>query len=143
MLVLAWDQLRSAGKSTSDNIKQAKPPSSFGFLATEPKPTPAIKKYYGETTADEQNDGDEPEVHERHDDSDESANDDNDESIEISKYRTVRIFQVDGNDSISSVSSSSSHHQIPVNITCRTPVPSANINYGPKNIHTVKRSNKS
>ena len=108
-----------------------------------PESTPSIKEYYGETTDDKQNDGDEPEIHERPDDTDESANDDHDESNEIDNNNTVMILQVDGNDSISSVSSSSSHHQIPVNITCRTPVPSANINYGPKNIHTVKRSNKS
>ena len=52
------------------------------------------------------------------------------------------ILQVDGNDSISSVSSSSSHQPIPVYISCRTPVTSANIKYGPQNNHTIKRSNK-
>jgi hypothetical protein len=110
-------------------------------LATEPEPTPSIKKYYGETTADEQNDGNESEIHEGPDDTDESANDDYDDSNEIN-HNSARILQFDGNDSISSVSSSTSHQQIPVNITHRTPVHSANIKYGPQNKNTVKRSNK-
>ena len=52
------------------------------------------------------------------------------------------MLQLDGNVSFTSDSSISSQHQINVHITNRGQHVSPTVMFGPKNIHTIKRSNK-
>ena len=113
----------------------------LGFLETNSEQGFSLKKHNGTTTNDEQNDSDEPRIHEEYDDTDEPTIYEYDGTNEIDEPYRTNILQVDGYASFLSDSLDNSQQKIPVNTTNRAHTGTRNKQYVSQNLHTIQRSN--